>query len=123
MRGRVDGQVLMRIHVGIVDRHGGQPLFRAVVELLLARGLAGVTVLHSIMAFGSRRRVHSTMNEITAFDLPVVVECIDRGERIEAVLPELDGMITSGMVTLERADVILYRPRGPSGGGTTDDEG
>lgn len=115
----------MRIHVGIVDRHGGQPLFRAIVELLRARGLAGATVLHSIMAYGSRRRVHSMLDEITALDLPVVVECVDSAERIEAVLPDLDGMITSGMVTLERAGVVLHRPPRDAGGdpGDTDGDG
>jgi PII-like signaling protein len=120
MRGCIDEQVLMRIHVGSVDRYRGQPLFRAIVELLRARGFAGVTVLHSIMAFGSRREVHSLLNELTSADLSVVIECIDSGARIEAVLPELDGTITSGLVTLERAGVILYRPRAEPAETSTD---
>jgi PII-like signaling protein len=44
-----------------------------------------------------------------SLDLPLVVECVDTEERIQAVLPELDGMIGGGLITLERAQVIMYR--------------
>lgn len=111
----VGERVLMRVHVGQGDRHHGRPLHRAIVELLLERGYAGATVLQSIMGFGAGRRVHGEMNEITALDLPLVVECVESEERIQAILPELDEMIGGGIITLERANVILYRPR-PVGG-------
>lgn len=103
-------RVLMRIYVGTVDRYKGQTLFTAIVELLRQRGYAGATVLGTLMSFGARRRIHSMMNEITSLDLPVVVECVETAERIEAILPELDGMIRGGLITLERARVVVYRP-------------
>lgn len=105
----VGERVLMRIHVGQVDRFHGRPLYQAIVELLRERGYAGATVLQSIMGFGARREVHSEMNEITSMDMPLVVECVETEERIEAILPELDRMLTGGIITLERANVILYR--------------
>src|SRR5262249_38878482 len=42
-------------------------------------------------------------------DLPIVIECVDSAEKIDAVLPELDAMIGGGLITLEKVDVIVYR--------------
>jgi hypothetical protein len=109
MHGFVGERVLMRIHVGESDKHGGRPLYRALVELLRARGCAGATVLRCIAGFGARREVHSAMNEIAAADMPVVVECVETAEKLDALLPEIDAMLDGGLVTLERAKVILYR--------------
>jgi hypothetical protein len=47
-----------------------------------------------------------------SLDLPIVVECAKTEERIQAILPELDRMIGGGLITLERARVIVYRPEG-----------
>lgn len=116
MHGFVGERVLMRIHVGESDKHGGRPLYRALVELLRERGCAGATVLRCIAGFGARREVHSMLNEITAADMPVVVECVESAEKLDAVLPEIDAMLTGGLVTLERAKVILYRAGAPPAG-------
>jgi PII-like signaling protein len=48
--------------------------------------------------------------EVLSLDLPIVVEVIETEERIQAILPELDAMIGGGLITLERARVIMYRP-------------
>jgi PII-like signaling protein len=112
----VGERVLMRIHVGESDRYGGRPVYQAIVELLRERGYAGATVLKSIMGFGASRRLHSRVNEIASLDMPLVVECVETAERIEAILPELDAMLAGGVITLERANVVVYRP-----GGTTVD--
>jgi len=34
---------------------------------------------------------------------------MDTREKIEGFLPELDGLVAEGLVTLERADVRIYR--------------
>ena len=48
--------------------------------------------------------------EVLSTDLPIVIECVETADRIQAVLPELDTMIGGGLITLERANVIMYRP-------------
>ena len=103
-------RTLMRIHVNEVDRAGGKRLYEAIVQLLRERGLGGATVTQCIMGFGATRRMHSDMSDISALDLPVVVECVEDEERILSVLPDLDEMIGGGLITLERAKVITYRP-------------
>jgi len=42
-------------------------------------------------------------------DLPIVIEIVDSEEKIQAFLPALEEMMSGGMVTLERVQVIEYR--------------
>ena len=103
-------RTLMRIHIGERDKFKGKPLYQAIVELLRERHYAGATVLRAIMGFGATAKLHTDRVEVLSFDLPIIVECVETEERIQAVLPELDGMIGGGLITLERARVIMYRP-------------
>jgi uncharacterized protein len=113
MHGLKGERVLMRVHIGERDRYKGKPLYAAIVELLRRKGYAGATVYRGIMGFGASSTVHTDRIEVLSLDLPIVVECIETAERIDAVLPELDEMIGGGLITLERANVIMYRPHSP----------
>lgn len=113
MEGFKGERVLMRIHIGERDRFHGKPLYQEIVELLRKRGYAGATVHRGIMGFGAHARLHSDRVELLSLDLPIVIECVETEERITAILPELDTMIEGGLVTLERAQVIMYRPHLP----------
>lgn len=113
MQGLKGERVLMRIHIGERDKYHGHPLYQAIVELLRERHYAGATVLRAIMGFGSNSKIRTDRIETLSLDLPVIVECIDTEEKIEAILPELDEMIGGGLITLERAKVIMYRPDVP----------
>jgi PII-like signaling protein len=44
-------------------------------------------------------------------DLPVVIEIVGSPETIQAFLPILDGMMVSGLVTLEKVQVLQYGAR------------
>ena len=110
MHGLTGERVLMRIHIGEPDRHEGKPLYQAIVDLLRRKQYSGATVLRGIMGFGATSTVHTDRIEVLSMDLPIVVECVETAERIDAILPELDEMIGGGLITLERANVIVYRP-------------
>jgi len=110
-------RTLMRIFIGEKDRvregpHRGKPLHRGLLHLLRERGFAGATVLRGVAGFGASARVHTDRILRLSMDLPMVVEVVETEERIQEVLPELDRMIGGGLITLERARVILYRPDG-----------
>lgn len=113
MHGFKGERTLMRIHIGERDKYHGKPLYQAIVELLRERHYAGATVLRAIMGFGATSRLHTDRVEVLSLDLPIVVECIDTEEKIAAILPELDEMLGGGLITLERARVIMYRSGGP----------
>jgi PII-like signaling protein len=111
-------RTLMRIFLGESDRcdsgpHQGRPLYEAILLTLRERGFAGVTVLRGIAGFGASTRLHTDRVLRLSSDLPVVVEVVEREEEIQEVLPVLDDMIDGGLITLERARVILYRPARP----------
>jgi PII-like signaling protein len=100
---------LLRIFIGESDTFNGRPLYQAIVELLRAEGLAGATVLRGIEGFGKSSRLHTAHILRLSEDLPIVIECVDTRENIEAVLPGLDAMIGDGLVTMERVEVRVYR--------------
>ena len=112
MHGFTGERTLMRIHIGERDEDpkSGKPLYQAIVELLRSRQYAGATVFRAIMGYGASAHVRTDRLEVLSLDLPIVVECVETEERIEAILPELDEMIGGGLITLERARVIMYRP-------------
>jgi uncharacterized protein len=106
--------VLLRIFIGEDDRHGHHPLYEAIVLKAREMHLAGATVLRGPLGFGHSSRLHTAKILRLSEDLPFVVEIVDSAEQIEAFLPVLDGMMTSGLVTLERVQVLQYGPERPA---------
>jgi PII-like signaling protein len=104
--------LLARIYIGESDIWHGRPLYEAIVHLLRERGLAGATVLRGIEGYGAKQHLHTTRILRLSEDLPVLIEVVDVEERVRAILPELDAMVTGGLITLERVEVIAYRADG-----------
>jgi uncharacterized protein len=99
---------LLRVFVGEDDRHGHQPLYQAIVLKAREMQLAGATVLRGPMGYGHSSRLHTAKILRLSEDLPIVIEIVDSEERINAFLPALDAMMTSGLVTLARVAVLQY---------------
>lgn len=110
MHGFKGERTLMRIHIGERDKYQGKPLYQAIVELLRSRHYAGATVFRAIMGFGASAKLRTDRVEVLSLDLPIVIECVETDEKIEEILPVLDEMVGGGLITLERAKVIMYRP-------------
>ena len=100
---------LLRIFIGEADKYQGKPLYEAIVMLAREKGLAGATVVKGVMGFGADSRMHTAKILRLSEDLPMVIEIVDKPERIAEFLPELDKMIKEGLVTLEDIKVIAYR--------------
>lgn len=100
---------LLRVLISETDQYQGRQLYKVIVEKAREMGMAGATVLHGIMGFGAHSRMHTSRVLRLSEDLPVVIEIVDKAERIEAFLPILDEMVHEGLVTLEKAHVIAYR--------------
>lgn len=109
---KLEGEAkLLRIFIGESDKWQGQPLHEAIVLEAKRHGLAGATVFKGIMGFGAHSRIHSAKVLQLSEDLPLMIEIVDSEEKIRAFLPLLDTMVREGLVTLERVEVIRYRPR------------
>lgn len=107
---KVEGEgQLLRIFIGESDHWEGQPLSEAIVRRARREGLAGATVIKGAEGFGAHSRIHTSHILRLSADLPLVIEIVDRPERIEAFLPILDEMVQEGMMTLERVHIVAYR--------------
>jgi PII-like signaling protein len=102
--------ILLRIYVGESKRHDHQPLYEAIVLKAREMHLAGATVLRGPMGFGHSSRLHTAKILRLSEDLPLVIEIVDSEEKIRAFLPELDGMMPSCLITLEKVQVLRYGP-------------
>ena len=100
--------VLLRIFFGESDKFHRLPLHEAIVLKAREMHLGGATVLRGHIGFGHSSRIHTSRFLRLSQDLPVVVEIIDSQEKIGRFLPVLDGMMASGLITMERAEVLQY---------------
>jgi len=100
---------LLRIFIGEADKFEGKPLYEVIANLAHRKGMAGATVIRGLMGFGAHSSMHTAKILRLSEDLPIIIEIVDEPEKIKALLPELDKMITEGLVTLEKIRVITYR--------------
>jgi PII-like signaling protein len=113
---KIEGQgLLVRIYIGESDHWHGKPLYQAIVALLRERGIAGATVLRGIEGYGARAHLHTSRILQLSQDLPVLIEVVDQEDRLRAILPELDGMVAGGLITVQPIEVIAYRAAQPEG--------
>jgi len=105
--------LLLRIFIGEDDRSDGRPLYEALVLKAREMHLAGATVLRGPMGFGHSSRLHTAKILRLSEDLPTVVEIVDAEDKIRGFLDAIEPLMSSGLVTLERVQVIQYgRARG-----------
>jgi PII-like signaling protein len=108
--------LLLRIFIGEKDEYQGEPLFRALVLKAREMQLAGATVFRGPMGFGRSSHVHTSGILRLSFDLPMVIEIVDTEEKIESFLAQIESIIGSGLVTVERVQTIIYKAREASPG-------
>src|SRR5271163_381648 len=101
--------VLLRIFIGESDRWEHKPLYEAIVLKAREMHLGGATVLRGPMGYGKTSRLHTAKILNLSTDLPLIIEIVDSEASINAFLPLLDGMITGGLVTMEKVKVLHYR--------------
>ena len=107
-------RTLMRIFLGESDRcssgpHKGKPLYEAILLTLREEGCAGATVVRAIAGFGPSAKIHTGKVLRLSTDLPVIVEVVDDGATLQRILPQLEEIMGGGLITLEKAHVVMYR--------------
>ncbi len=101
-------KVLMRIFMGESDKVGHRPLYEVLVEFFRTEGFAGATVLRGVAGFGAHSVFHTDKLLRLSLDLPMIIEVVESQEKIDAVMPRVDAMMTGGMITLEKVTVLRY---------------
>ncbi|TAM78488.1 DUF190 domain-containing protein [bacterium] len=97
---------LVRVYVSEGERLHGRPLYRAIVERLAADGFAGCVVFKGIEGYGSHSGLRTTRIFELSQDLPVVIEVVQEEARTTALLALLDELMTEGLVTSERLELV-----------------
>lgn len=105
-------QKRLTIFVGESDQHGHTPLATEIVHRAHRAGLAGASVFRGIEGYGASKHVHTTRLLSLSDDLPIAVVIVDTPEHIDAFLPQLDELITEGLVIVEDVEVVKYVGRG-----------
>ena len=112
---RLEGhQKRLTIFVGESDRHGHTPHATEIGPRAHQAGLAGATVFRGVEGYGASNHIHTTRILSLSDDLPITVVIVDTDERIQAFLPELDELITEGLVILDDVEVVKYVGRQPT---------
>lgn len=106
---------LLRIYIGERDKHNGKPLYHAIVELFRTNHFGGATVLRGIMGFGASAKLHTDKFDVLSLDMPIIIECVETADKIDAILPELDRIIGGGLILREKVHVLAHRPAHPTG--------
>jgi hypothetical protein len=106
---------LLRIFIGESDRIGHQMLYEAILLAAREKGLAGGTVLKGIMSYGASSHIHLARLIELSEDLPVVIEIVDQAEKIDSFLPVVNELFEKcgkgGLITVEKVDVLYYKPK------------
>jgi len=104
---QIEEAALLRIYMGESDRQDGHPLHEAVVLAARAAGMSGATVLRGVLGYGRSSRLHSAKILRLSDDLPLVVEIVDRPDRVEPFLERLTALVGErGLITLETVRVV-----------------
>jgi len=106
---------LLRIFIGEDDRADGKPLYESIVLEAREAGLAGTTVLKGVAGYGASSRVHTAKILRLSEDLPIIIEIVDTEEKLRSFIPAVDALFEraecGGLLTLEAAEIVKYRPK------------
>jgi len=106
-------QILLRVYLRNTDAAGWRPAADALAQRALEEGLAGVTVLRGRFGLDFDGQLLDSRPWSLVEHVPVIVEFVDSAANIARFLEStVAKIIPEGVVTLERAHVMVYRRRG-----------
>jgi PII-like signaling protein len=105
----------VRAYFGERDQRSGKSLWSALLEFLRKEGAAGATVTRGIAGYGAHSKIHAASIVDLSSDLPLVLEWIDSRERVERLLPAIEGMLQGGLITTDPVTVRQYQPHADRG--------
>src|SRR5215468_3474124 len=94
------------IYVNEDTQYHLQPLYEAILNYLLHKGVAGATASRSMAGFGPHQVMHTTKMEVLTEHLPVRIEFVESAEKVDALLPTLYDMVVDGLIEVHDTTVV-----------------
>jgi PII-like signaling protein len=98
----------LSVFIGENDQYHHKPLYTEIVHRAHEAGLAGATVFRGFEGYGASNAIHTTRILSLSADLPILIVIVDTRDRIESFLPQLDELITEGLVLRDQVDIVKY---------------
>ncbi len=96
----------IRIFLGEAQQWQGQPLYRAILDLVQQHGARGATVLRGIEGFGPHHHLSTDRLPDVSENLPLIIEIVENNERVDALLALLDRVVQRGMITVTPVEIL-----------------
>ncbi|WP_420837955.1 DUF190 domain-containing protein [Calorimonas adulescens] len=107
---------LLKIFIGESDHWHGEPLYHAILKKIKENNMAGATIIRGIEGYGANSRIHTSRILRLSEDLPIVIEIVDKEEKIMQIIDVLDEMIQEGlMIVIQDVEIIKYSPTNKTG--------
>ena len=87
-------------------RHG-VPVYTSILDFLFHSGISGATVVKGVAGFGAKHRIHSAHILEISDHLPIKLEFIETREKVDAILPELEKRVSSGLIEVQETAIII----------------
>lgn len=98
----------LTIYVGESDQWQGTSLYIAIIQLLREHRCAGATASRAVAGYGGGGRLRTNGQWQWSSDATIVIQVIDQPERLRGLLPQLQKMLSGGLMTLQDIDVLKY---------------
>lgn len=99
---------MLRVYFGENDKWGNKPLYRAIVEKCRELDIAGATVFRGAEGYGASTLIHRTHLLAWSSDAPIMVSVVDSKEKIQELLPQLERMVSEGLIAMSEVEVVKY---------------
>ena len=100
---------ILKIYIGESDKWEGEPLYQQLIKKFKEEGLAGATAITGVEGFGLNSRIKSSHIWQISEDLPIIIEVVDKAEKIDKIIPIVKEMVREGLVTVEEVEIITYK--------------
>src|SRR5438876_7116132 len=91
---------VLTIYLGESDQWQGTPLYVAIIQFLRSQGCAGATATRGVAGYGAGARLHAGSGLRWSSDAAIIIQVIDQPNRLRRLLPQLEEMLTGGLITL-----------------------
>jgi PII-like signaling protein len=96
----------LTIYIDESDKINGKPVYEVLLDIFYKRNIAGASVFRGIEGYGSDRRFHTAKILELSTTLPVKIEVVDSGEKIDSILLEITPVVHKGLITVSDAVVV-----------------